>query len=113
MSLLHFCHGSVTVVLRWCYGSVTAVLRWCYGDVTVHFADFVRQRRPKDVPKGIILRSLGGMGGNVTTMVRAHKTIVLRPGGNPERALAQHFARNIFQHASRNDFFPIFCQFAK
>ena len=38
-------------------------------------------------------------------LFRLHKAIVLKCGGGPERHLVQYFARNVFQHASRNDFF--------
>ena len=34
-----------------------------------HFANFVRQRVPKGVPKETILKPLGSTGGNVKTMV--------------------------------------------
>ena len=39
---------------------------------------------------------------------RSNETIVLRVGGGPEKALVQHLARNVFQHASRNEFSSFF-----
>ena len=64
------------------------------------------------MPKGTILTAFGGTGGKVKT-VRVHETSVLRVEGGPERALVQHFARNVFQHASRNEFFRSFCRFGR
>ena len=81
---------------------------WPFGR---HFAKFVRQRGPKGVPTGTILRPLGGTVGNVKTMVRFCENIVLRVGGGPERALVQDFAHSVFQAATWNSFFAMFYRF--
>ena len=65
----------------------------------------------KGGPRGTILKPLGGTGGKVKTMVSDTRNHQIEGWRDPERHLVKHFACNVFQSASRNELFAIFCRF--